>query len=92
LLEDAELVRDGQVTNVALILVGSSKGLSQHLAQTEVIFEYRSSEASVHFQQLLELRRGFIGYLDELWQAISLRHSGAETSTLPGADAAAGSS
>jgi ATP-dependent DNA helicase RecG len=74
LLEDAELVRDGYVTNAALILVGSSKGLGQHLAQAEVIFEYRSSDASVPFQQRLEFRRGFIGYLDELWQAISLRN------------------
>jgi ATP-dependent DNA helicase RecG len=74
LLEDAELVRDGHVTNAALILVGRSKGLGQHLAQAEVIFEYRSSDASVPFQQRLEFRRGFIGYLDELWQAISLRN------------------
>ncbi|MFN0105858.1 MAG: helix-turn-helix domain-containing protein [Bryobacteraceae bacterium] len=37
LLSDAELVRDGHVTNAALILVGSSKGLGQHLAQAEVL-------------------------------------------------------
>lgn len=74
LLEDAELVSVNQVTNAALVLLASSKALSRHLAQAEVIFEYRSSDASVPFQQRLEFRRGFLGYLDELWQAISLRN------------------
>ncbi len=74
LLEDAELARDAQITNAALILMGSSKALGQYLAQAEVIFEYRSSDASIPFQQRLEFRRGFLGYLDELWQSISLRN------------------
>ena len=74
LLEDAELARDAQITNAALILMGSSRTLGQYLVQSEVIFEYRSSDASIPFQQRLDFRRGFLGYLDELWQSISLRN------------------
>jgi len=74
LLEDAELILGNQVTNAALILMAGTKALGRHLAQAEVIFEYRSSDASVPFQQRLELRRGFLGIVDELWAAISLRN------------------
>lgn len=74
LLEDAELVLGSQVTNAALVLMAGTKALGRHLAQAEVIFEYRSSDASVPFQQRLELRRGFLGIVDELWAAISLRN------------------
>lgn len=51
-----------------------TKALGLHLAQAEVIFEYRSSDSSVPFQQRLELRRGFRGIVDELWPANSLRN------------------
>jgi ATP-dependent DNA helicase RecG len=38
------------------------------------VFEYRSSEASIPFQQRIEFRSGFLGYLDELWNTINLRN------------------
>jgi ATP-dependent DNA helicase RecG len=51
LLIDAELLMDDAVTYAALILLGSGKALGRHLAQSEVVFEYRSSESSIQFQQ-----------------------------------------
>jgi ATP-dependent DNA helicase RecG len=39
-----------------------------------LVFEYRSSEASIPFQQRIEFRSGFLGYLDELWNTINLRN------------------
>ncbi len=74
LLTDAELLVDGTVTYGALILFGSAKALSRHLAQAEVVFEYRSSEASVQFQQRKEFREGFFLFDDELWKTINLRN------------------
>lgn len=74
LLADAELLVDGAVTHGALILFGSGKALSRHLSQAEVIFEYRSSEASVQFQQRKEFREGFFLFDNELWTTINLRN------------------
>ena len=73
-LEDAELLCDGRITYAALILFGTRAALGRHLAQAETVFEYRSSEASIPFQQRLEFRQGFFTALDELWSAINLRN------------------
>jgi len=51
LLEDAELIIDGGITYAALILLGTRKALGKFLAQAEIIHEYRSSEASISYQQ-----------------------------------------
>jgi ATP-dependent DNA helicase RecG len=73
-LEDAELLCHGKITYAALILFGTYKALGRHLAQAETVFEYRSSETSIPFQQRLEFRRGFFTALDEVWNAINLRN------------------
>ncbi len=65
LLSDAELLRDGKVTYAALILLGSTEGVSKHLAQAELIFEYRAQDSSIPFQHRLEFRQGFLGVLDD---------------------------
>jgi ATP-dependent DNA helicase RecG len=74
LLNDAELAHDSKPTYAGLILLGTAEALNRHLAQAEVVFEYRSSPASIAFQQRLEFRRGFLSYLDELWGLINLRN------------------
>lgn len=74
LLEDAELVVDGGITYAALILLGTRQALGRHLAQAEVVFEYRSSEAASPAQQRLEYRQGFLLTLDEVWNTINLRN------------------
>ena len=74
LLEDAELVAGDRITHAALVLLGKRPALGRYLAQAELIFEYRSTEASIAFQQRIEFRSGFLGYLDELWTTINLRN------------------
>ena len=74
LLEDAELMAGGKVTHAALVLLGTRPALGRCLAQAELVFEYRSNEASIPFQQRIEFRSGFLGYLDELWNTINLRN------------------
>ncbi|MBK8205297.1 MAG: putative DNA binding domain-containing protein [Planctomycetes bacterium] len=73
-LDDAELTRNGEVTVAALVLLGTAKAASRFLAQSETVFEYRNDPASIEPQQRKEFRRGFFGYLDELWQLINLRN------------------
>ena len=74
LLQDAELLVDLGVTYAALVLLGSHTSLGRHLAQSEIIFEYRSNEASIAFQQRMEFRRGFFSFFDELWRLIDARN------------------
>jgi ATP-dependent DNA helicase RecG len=74
LLTDAELLADGQVTYAALILLGTRQALGRYLAQAEVIFEYRSTEASGPPQQRQEYRQGFFLFQDDLWHTINLRN------------------
>jgi len=74
LLSDAELVTNDGVTNAALVLLGKSDALSRCLSQAEVIFEYRSSDATGPAQQRHEFRLGFFSFYDELWKLINLRN------------------
>lgn len=74
LLHDAELIVDDGVTFAALILFGTRKALGKYLAQAEIIFEYRSSEASLSAQQRKEYREGFFLIENDLWETINLRN------------------
>ncbi len=73
-LEDAELMLNGKLTYAALIMFGTRAALGKHLAQAEIIFEYRSSETSIPYQQREEFRQGFFTVLDEVWNLINLRN------------------
>lgn len=73
-LNNAELLVDGQLTIASLILFGSHAALGRHLAQAEIVFEYRSSEAAGPAQDRAEYRKGFFAFHDELWQRINLRN------------------
>ena len=73
-LTDAELLLDGQFTYAALILFGTRQALGRHLAQAEVIFEYRSQEAAGPAQDRHEYREGFFRFHDALWEKINLRN------------------
>lgn len=75
LLEDAELLVDGQVTVAAMVLFGTRRGLGRYLAQSELIFEYRSEEDAISSAQRVELRQGFLAIHDELWRLVNLRNT-----------------
>ncbi|HDH57156.1 MAG TPA: transcriptional regulator, partial [Bacteroidetes bacterium] len=74
LLADAELIVEGQITYAALILLGKHEALGRFLGQAEVIFEYRSNEASIEWQDRREYREGFFLFDDELWNVINSRN------------------
>lgn len=74
LLSDADLLVDGCVTYAALILFGTQKALGRHLAQCEVVFEYRSSDGTGPAQQRKEYRQGFFTFYEDLWRTINLRN------------------
>jgi ATP-dependent DNA helicase RecG len=73
-LTNAELLVDGGVTYAALILFGTRAALGRRLAQAEIVFEYRSSEASGPAADRVEFREGFFLYHDALWNKINQRN------------------
>lgn len=74
-LRDAELLVEGdQVSYAALILFGTRAGLTRWLAQAELVFEYRSSEAAGPAADREEYRAGFFTWQDALWKKINLRN------------------
>ena len=74
LLTNAELIIDEKITYAALILLGTRSALGRLLGQGEVIFEYRSNDASLSSQDRLEYRQGFFTFDDEIWKIINLRN------------------
>jgi ATP-dependent DNA helicase RecG len=75
ILNDAEAIVRGGITYAALALFGKREALGRLLGQAEVIFEYRSTEASGPADQREEFRRGFFSFYEKLWSLINLRNT-----------------
>ena len=73
-LTNAELMVDGHLTYAALILFGNRAALGRYLAQAELIFEYRSSEASGPAADREDYREGFFNWQGLLWDKVNLRN------------------
>ena len=73
-LTAAELMIDGRLTYAALILFGTHETLGRVLAQAELVFEYRSSDASGPAAARTEFREGFFLWNESIWQIINLRN------------------
>ena len=74
LLRDCEAITDEGITYAALILFGKKEALGRLLPQTEIIFEYRSSNASGPANQREEYRVGFFACFNRLWELVNLRN------------------
>ena len=74
LLQDCEAITDDGITYAALILFGKREALGKYLPQSEVIFEYRSSNASGPANQREEFRTGFFACYNRLWELVNLRN------------------
>jgi ATP-dependent DNA helicase RecG len=74
MLLDAELITQEGITYAALILFGTWEALGRYLAQSEVIFEYRSGEVTGPAQDRQEFRQGFFTFYEQLWGIINLRN------------------
>ena len=74
LMSDCGAITEDGVTYAALVLFGSAKALAKHLAQAEIVFEYRSSEASGPAAYREEFRDAFFNIQDKIWNLINLRN------------------
>ena len=74
ILDDMELLQDGHVNVAALVLFAKRRALGRFLPQAELVFEYRSSEASGPAQDRAEFREGFFLWQNAIWSLINLRN------------------
>ena len=74
LLHDCGAITDEGVTYAALILFGKNAAIINYLPQAEIIFEYRSSEASGPANQREEFKVGFFACYDRVWELVNLRN------------------
>ena len=74
ILTDAELLVEGGVTYAALVLPGRRSALGKHLAQAELIFEYRSNDVPGPAAERHEFRQGFLSVLDDVWRLVNQRN------------------
>ncbi|WP_081605661.1 ATP-binding protein [Rhodopirellula europaea] len=73
-LRDVEAVTDEGVTYAGLILFGKRAAIRKHLAQSEIVFEYRSSEAAGPAAQRENLTDAFFNLHDRIWELVNLRN------------------
>lgn len=74
ILHDCEVVTEKGITFAALVMFGTRPALGRLLGQSEVIFEFRSTEASGPAQQREEFRQGFFSFHNKIWDLINLRN------------------
>ncbi|MDO4553013.1 MAG: ATP-binding protein [Bacillota bacterium] len=74
LLCDCGAITEEGITFAALILFGKTESLGRLLPQSEIVFEYRSSNASGPANQREEFRVGFFACHDRLWELVNLRN------------------
>lgn len=74
ILSDLELLKNGKLTNAALILLAKKEILQNRLPQTKVMLEYRNSESQIPFDNRIEFVDPFFILIDELWKTINLRN------------------
>ena len=73
MIDCGAIINDG-ISYAALILFGKSASLMRFMPQAEIIFEYRSSNASGPAQQREEFRVGFFASYDRIWALIDSRN------------------
>ena len=74
LLSDLDLLKNGRLTNAALILLAKKEVLNEKLPQAAVMLEYRNSENQIPFDNRIPFSQPFFILIDELWSTINLRN------------------
>ena len=74
LLQNAELLVEEQLTQAAILLLGTEEVVRQELPQAEIVFEYRSTEAAGPAQDREAFQTGFLLAHDRLWERLNRRN------------------
>lgn len=73
-LSDLDLVRDGKVTNAAVILLGKQEVIKRYIPQSCIQLEYRNEVTKIVFDQRVSFTGPFFNEADRLWETINLRN------------------
>lgn len=73
-LTDLDLVRDGKITNAAVILLGKEDIIREYIPQSCIQLEYRNDDAQIVFDQRHTFSGPFFLEADRLWDTINLRN------------------
>jgi len=73
-MTDCGAMINNELTYAALIMFGTSTALRRFLPQSEIIFEYRSTNNAGAAQQRDEFRIGFFACYDKIWDLVNLRN------------------
>ena len=74
LLSDLDLIKNGKLTNAALILLAKREILNKKLPQAKVMLEYRNAENQISFDNRIVFSDPFFIMIEELWNTINLRN------------------
>ena len=73
-LTDLDLLRKGQLTYAALILLGKEGKIKEYLPQSTINLEYRSNSASIQFDKRNQFTGPYFKTIDNLWTVIDARN------------------
>lgn len=73
-LTDLDLMKGGNLTNAALILLAKEEVLKEKLPQAAVMLEYRTIESQIHFDNRQKFQQPFFIMIEKLWSLINLRN------------------
>lgn len=73
-LTDLDLLKSGNLTNAALILLGKEDVLKEKLPQAAVMLEYRTAESQIHFDNRQKFQQPFLVMVEKIWNLINLRN------------------
>ena len=74
MLSDLDLMRNGGITNAAVILAGRKEFIQQHYPNAAIRLEYRESEADIAFLNRIAYEEAFFLSIDKLWHDINVRN------------------
>lgn len=73
-LSDLGLLKDGKVTNAAVLLVGKENVIDRLFPQAKVMLEFRNHETQIGFDNRMAFGKPFYKMIEEVWNAINLRN------------------
>lgn len=73
-LSDLGLIREGKITNAAVILVGKEDVINKLFPQAKIMLEYRNTESQIPYDNRTQYQGPFYLMIDKLWSDINLRN------------------
>lgn len=70
-LIDLRLIKEGKITNAAVLLVGKEEVINRIFPQAKVMLEYRTKESQIEFNSRKTFGQPFFILIDLLWDAIN---------------------